>query len=329
MARATVADHSQEKPMGVRGCTSPSWGALGYRVEMSSEAGALDWESLRYFLAAARTKSLSGAARALGVEHTTVGRRLSALEKSVGAPLVERGPSGLTLTALGRRVHRVAMDMDRLVESIGALAVRRRTSVRLFAPTGFTMLLGPHLESLRRKLPDVSLEIVSGGRPSDLRNGEADIALRVGPVDDETLVVRRVGEVGSALYGAPSYLARHRKPVDVDDLSGHAVIGFHPSLAEMPAASWLAARTGEATVVMRSREAMDMLAAAQSGAGLAVLPCFLGDGDANLVRLTKAPIASRCLSLAYRSGGRLSPELRSVVAFVVEVMRRRARELRG
>lgn len=296
---------------------------------MAVEASELDWESLRYFLAAARQKSLSGAARSLGVEHTTVGRRLSALEEAIGAPLVERGPSGLVLTALGRRVHRVATEMEALVAAIGTLAVRRRTSVRLFVPTGFTMLLGSHLETLRRKLPHISLEIVSGSRPTDFRKGEADVALRVGPVNDEALVVRRVGDVGSALYAAKSYLARHRRPVDLDDLSGHAVIGFHPSLAEMPAAAWLAARTGDATVVMRSREAMDMLGAAQSGAGLAVLPCFLGDADPNLTRLTREPLASRRLSLVYRSGGRLSPELRSVVAFIAEAMKRRARELAG
>jgi len=196
-------------------------------------------------------------------------------------------------------------------------------------PSGFTRLLTPHLEELRREQPRVALEIVSGARRVDLRKGEADLALRVGPVDDDSLIARKLCEVGSALYGSRAYLARHERPVDAEDLAGHAVIGFHRSLAAMPAAVWLAARTERASVVMRSREAVDMLAAAEGGAGLAVLPCFLADAEPLLVRLTREPVARRQLWLVYRREARLSPELRSVVAFLTELIRTHARRLRG
>jgi DNA-binding transcriptional LysR family regulator len=159
----------------------------------------------------------------------------------LGAALVERGPGGLSLTRLGRRVFRSAQEMERIAASIADLAIAERTRVRLVVPTGFTALLTPHLQELSRREPNLSLEIVSSARRADLSKGEADLAIRVGPIDDEGLVARKLGDVGSALYGSRSYLSR-RPPVDPDDLSGHAVIGFHRSLAAMPAAQWLAER---------------------------------------------------------------------------------------
>lgn len=296
---------------------------------MASDADELDWECLRYFVRAAEARSLSGAARSLRVEHTTVGRRLAALEQALGAVLVIRRPAGLELTALGRRVQKLAAQMDGLSRGIAALAVTERTSVRLVVPTGFTVLLTPELETLHREQPRVALELVSGGRRVDLRKGEADLAIRIGPIDDNDLVARKLGEVGWALYGARAYLARHSEPVDVSDLAGHAVIGFHRSLAELPAAVWLAARAARATVVMRSREAMDMLSAVQGGAGLGVLPCFLGDADPALVRLTTSPMGYRRVSLVYRREARRSSEVRGVASFIVRVLRDQVARLRG
>jgi len=295
---------------------------------MTRKSAALDWEALRYFASAAQSKSLSGAARALGVEHTTVGRRLASLEQALGAALVERGPTGLSLTRLGRRVLRSAREMERIAVSIAELAVAQRTNVRLVVPTGFTALLTPHLQELNRTEPNLSLEIVSSARRVDLLKGEADLAIRVGPIGDEGLVARKLADVGSALYGSRAYLSR-RPEVDPDDLSGHSVIGFHRSLADMPAAHWLAERCAGAKIVLRSREAVDLLTAVKSGGGLAVLPCFLGDGEPTLVRLTPVPIATRRLSLVYRRDGRLSRELRAVASLIVESLREHTKRLSG
>ena len=296
---------------------------------MASPVQPLSWESLRYFLHAARSKSLAGAARSLRVEHTTVGRQLSSLERAVGASLVECSPAGLALTGLGQRVFQLALEMDRAARAIAEVADAERANVRLVVPTGFTALLTPHLESLRREQPGILLEIVSGARRVDLRKREADLAIRVGPVDDQELIARKLGDVGSALYASRDYLARQPRAIDPDDLGGQAVVGFHRSLAEMPAAQWLAARSKSANIVMRGREATDMLAAVQSGAGLGVLPCFLADADRSLVRLTKTPVATRKVSLVYRREFQLSAELRSVISLIVTIMRKQASQLTG
>lgn len=296
---------------------------------MASPEPALSWEAVRYFLHAAQAKSLSGAARSLRVEHTTVGRQLSSLERVLGASLVERGPAGLDLTSLGQRVLELALEMERAARAIAEVAGVERANVRLVVPTGFSALLTPHLESLRREQPGLLLEIVSGARRVDLRKREADLAIRVGPVEDEELIARKLGDVALALYGSRAYLARQTQPIDPDDLAGQALVGFHRALAEMPGAQWLAARAAQASIVMRSREAVDMLSAVQSGAGLGVLPCFLADPERSLVRLSRTPVATSKISLVYRRQARVSPELRAVISLIVSVMRNQAPSLRG
>jgi DNA-binding transcriptional LysR family regulator len=288
----------------------------------------IDWEDLRYFLRAAETKSLSGAARRMGVKHTTLGRRLSSLERSLGATVVTRGPSGLELTPLGERLLPLAAEIDRVVASIAEIAGDDRKNVRLVVPTGFTSLLTPHLSAFRRKAPELALEIVSGARRADVRQGEADLALRVGPVEDEELVVRKAGVVGSALYASRDYLAR-AGAVDPDDLAGHDVIAFHRSLGGYPGATWLEARSRRASIAMRSREAADMVEAAKASAGVAVLPCFLADAEPSLVRLTRELVTTRAIALVYRRESRRSREVQAVARFVTDVLTRSAARLRG
>jgi DNA-binding transcriptional LysR family regulator len=132
-----------------------------------------------------------------------------------------------------------------------------------------------------------------------------------------------------ALYAAKSYV--HRRPVatDPDELSGHDVIAFDPALAGLPGARWLDARTRGAAIVLRSREMTDMLAAVTSGLGLGVLPCYLGDADPALVRLTRQPVASSKLSLVYRREARLARPIRAVADLVVAAMQQQAQRLLG
>ncbi len=99
-----------------------------------------NWDDLRYFLRAAQTKTLAGAARSMGVEHTTIGRRLSALERALGAPLVLRGPDGLTLTPLGQRIAPLVLDVERAVSAARAAVKAECARVRLSVPQALTGL---------------------------------------------------------------------------------------------------------------------------------------------------------------------------------------------
>jgi DNA-binding transcriptional LysR family regulator len=279
----------------------------------------LDWDDLRYFLRAAGETTLAGAARALGVEHSTIGRRLTSLERALGAPLVLRNPDGLRLTALGERVLPLVADVERGVLAIQDVVAHGQLRVRLAVPSGMTPFFTAALARMRAEHPHLSLEIVSGARPVDLKKGEADVALRVGTITDSELVVRKLGKAGWALFGSTHYLARRPAPIDLDDLTGHEVIAADPSMAALPSARWLEERAKGAIVVMRSREMTDMLAAARSGLGLAVLPCGLGDSEPSLRRLSPV-LGATDLSIVYRSEARHSASLRAVVDFALDVV---------
>jgi DNA-binding transcriptional LysR family regulator len=289
----------------------------------------LDWDDLRYFLEAARAQTLAGAARKLGIEHTTIGRRLAALERALGAALVLRGPDGLRLTALGERLLPMVEQIERTVHSVRDLAESGVVRVRLAVPSGFARLFAVRLGTLRAQHPDLTLEIVSGSRIVDLEQSEADLAVRGAPSLDSDLIARRLCNCGWSLYAAPSYLARRAAPTNLDDLSGHDLIGYHASLSQMPPARWLEERTAPAVVVLRSREMTDMVAAASSGLGLAVLPCVLADVEPGLVRLTSEVLATRTLSLVYRREMRLSAPVSAVIDFVLDVMRANAASIEG
>jgi DNA-binding transcriptional LysR family regulator len=292
-------------------------------------ADDFDWDDLRYFLRAVQSKTLAGAAREMGVDHTTVGRRLLALERALGAPLFIRKPDGLQPTPLGARMAPLVEQVASAVHGVQHLATQQKARVRLAVPTGFTALFTAALARLRDAHPDITLEMLSGSRLVDLGKGEAELAIRSGPIDDEELVARRVGVAGWSLYASPAYLARRPGPVEVDDLSGHHLIGYDASLAALPATQWIERHAPPATIVLRSREMTDMLAATVSGAGIAALSCLVGDAEPALVRLTPRVIASRGLSLVYRREMRLAGPVRAVIRFVVEVMRENADRVAG
>jgi DNA-binding transcriptional LysR family regulator len=283
-----------------------------------------DWDDLRTFLGAVRARSLAGAARALGVEHTTVGRRLSALETALGAGLVARGPAGLLLTPLGQKVVPLVEAVERAVGAVRELVASEKTRVRVAVPTGFATLLAPGLAELRARRPEIIVELLSGASPVDLKKGEADLAIRIGPVTDRELIARRLPDNGWSLYASEAYLARRPAPPDLQVLDGHDVIGYGANLVGVPAAQWLEAHTAGATIIVRASVMTEMLGAALSGAGIAALPCRMGDGEATLRRLTSAVIATRPMSLVYRREARLSAAAREVSRFVIDLMRETA-----
>ena len=184
-----------------------------------------DWDDLRYFLRAARTRSLAGAARALRVEHSTVGRRITALEGRLGAALVSRGAGGLRLTSLGEKVLPVVEAVERAVQSVGALVATERARVKLAVPSGFARVFSTALANLHRLHPDISLELVSGASPVDLAAGEADLAIRARAIVSGDLVTRKLCVTGWSLYASDAYLARHPGPFDPETLAEVAKIG--------------------------------------------------------------------------------------------------------
>ncbi|HEU4412980.1 MAG TPA: LysR family transcriptional regulator [Polyangiaceae bacterium] len=293
-----------------------------------SKPADFDWNDLRFALAAARAKTLAGASRALSVEHSTVGRRLAALEDALGTPLFVRSPAGLALTPAGEKALPLLEEMERAALALRDLASDGRARVRVAVPSVFGRLLAPHLTAFRASRPLLSVEILSGGRPVDLKRGEADVALRSGPIDDD-LVAKRLCDITWSLYASASYLARRGAPADPRDLSGHDVIGAAADLKGVAAAEWLERHTKGANMVMHCREVSDLLAACVAGVGIALLPCLLADAEPALDRLTPEPLCSNQFWMVYRKESLRAEPVRAVVEFLSEMLRVHDKKPRG
>lgn len=294
-----------------------------------SEADDFNWDDLKYFLRAAESGTLAGAARAIGVEHTTIGRRVAALERTLGVSLMARAPDGLKLTPVGEKLVPLVQQVERSVRAVRHQVTHQKTRVRLAMPTGFAKLFTAELAHLRSELPELSLEMSSETRVVDLIKGEADLAIRVGPVQDEELVARRVCDAGWSLYASRAYLGGHPSPLDLDHLEGHDLIGYDPGMAGALASTWIEERARGASVALRIRSMTDMLAAALSGAGLALLPCVLADEEPELQRVTSDVLVTSEVSLVYRREVRMVEPVRSVIQFVKGVLHANEARLMG
>jgi DNA-binding transcriptional LysR family regulator len=281
-----------------------------------------DWNDLRYLLAIARAGTLAAAARELDIEHTTVGRRLAALESALGARLFTRGPDGFTPT-------RACLDILPLVEEIAARieSIGRRVSgedsrvegtVRVTVSELLSGYFVKKLTALRERHPQLVVEILAGNRAFDLLRGEADVAIRVREVTEANLVVRKIAVSGWSLYATPSYLDRKGHPASPEDLAGHEVIGFDESLRASPGALWLDAHAKGATFVMRSNSIVGAYNAAILGLGMTALPCFLCDPEPALRRLTSRVLGKRDVFLVVHPDLARVARVRAVMDFVVE-----------
>lgn len=238
------------------------------------------------FRAVADAGSLSGAAAALDVNHSTVFRRLNALERTLGVRLFERERRGYMLTAAGEELAAAAGEIagriDGVERRIQGRDVRLRGPLRVVTrDTLLQRLLTPHLAGFRESYPLVELELVISNQPPGL-DREAQVAISPTNDPDERLVGRRAVGIAFAVYGAHNYLALN---AELDDLSTHDWIEPSGALVLTPAHHWMAAQLPDARVVFRVNTFMGVLDACRAGMGLALLPCFLADGDDRLARV--------------------------------------------
>ncbi len=189
-----------------------------------------DWSDLDVFHAVAEAGSFAAAARRLKISHPTVGRRLDALERRLGAPLVHRGASGVELTDLGAAIHDNVRRMSLEAEAIGRLAAGGEQGlagvVTVSALDGLGVVMLPRfLSELRATHPEIVINLEISARQANLAQREADIALRLGrPGDQASLIARCVARIGMGFYAAPSYLDVRGRPQRVSDLSAHDAV---------------------------------------------------------------------------------------------------------
>jgi DNA-binding transcriptional LysR family regulator len=290
------------------------------------------WDDVRFFLAVARTGSLSGAARALGVGHVTVGRRISLLERRLGVSLLNRTPDGFAATAAGEAILRqciamenAALDLERIAAGRDSLAAG---SIRLTATEALAhRVIAPAIAELRKSHPDLQVDLAVGVRSLDIARREADLAVRVGRPSGPGLVSRKLGEVGYSLYASRSYFAKHRIPQRGKGLAECDLITFTGA----PAATspfFMNESLEGARIALRCNNPLIQLQAAANGIGIAELACFLADDCADLVRIwPDEPPALRSVWLVMHEDLRRSARIRVASSAIVDAFRRHRRIL--
>ncbi|HEX5779260.1 MAG TPA: LysR family transcriptional regulator [Xanthobacteraceae bacterium] len=282
-----------------------------------------DWNDLRYFLAVARHGSTIAAAKALKTSQSTVQRRLAELERKIGRPLVQRHANGYRLTEFGEQLlphaERVEAAVETLDQQRATLERGEIGVIRLTCPEPIMARLrrSPFLDRFHERHPGLRVEFVMSDKYLDLARGDADVALRSGDTDDDVLVGRKVADSFWAVYGTPAYLAEHGKPLSVDDLKSHAMIGLDESMAGHRAATWLREAAPGAELVARCNSVLGLVSAAKSGIGLAPLPTALGDAEPELTQvLGPIPALTRSWRLLTHPDVRKTPRVSAFFDFV-------------
>jgi DNA-binding transcriptional LysR family regulator len=278
---------------------------------------ALSWDDVRYFLELARQGKLTTAARVLGVEHSTVARRVTALETQLGLRLFDRLPKSWILTTEGEGL----LDYARGIED-GALAFSRagagygtlRGTVRISAPPVFAShVIVPHLARLRQRWPDITIELIGEAREANLYRREADLAIRLSRPEEPGLAAKPLGEIGYGLYGAP--VSAGRPPEHWE------FVGYDELLRETPQQQWLEQLAAGRPFTLRSNDLGALHQACRAGLGLAALPHFLARDDAALVELAQHPCpVGRPVWLVIHPDVRRSPRVRAVADLVAEIV---------
>lgn len=296
-------------------------------------ARAPDWDDYRHVLAVARHGSLSAAAAALGVSHSTVLRRVAALEEALETRLFDRLPGGYSLTQAGEAVRQAAERMEEArVEADRAVTgrdLRLEGTVRLtLTDTLDAFLVPPVLAAFREAYPGIAVEAMVSGAAVNLNRRDADVALRPTANPPDSAVGRRIARMNFAIYGSETYLARHgadwRQPghfwIEPDDNA--------PWLVALR--QWMRDHLRGHEVVYRTNALLANLHGARAGLGLALLPCYAADIQPELRRLGE-PLAelSPDLWLLTHADLKRSARIRVFMEFVAERLRRKAAALEG
>lgn len=249
-----------------------------------------DWDDLRVFLAVARSRKIAPAARQLGIDATTVVRRLGRLEAALGSELFEIGSGDRTLTTRGQDLlhHAEAIESAALsaIEPVGGLNQKLAGQVRLSVAEGFgTWVLAPGMGDFNRRHPGIRLDLITASGFLNPSKREADMAVMLTRPKRGRLAVRRLGDYRLHLYASPRYLERTGRPDAPADLRDLTLIGYVPEFIFSPELNYLDEIEDGLEANLRSTSIIVQQKMIAEGAGIGVLPDFIARRDPGLVPL--------------------------------------------
>jgi molybdate transport repressor ModE-like protein len=287
----------------------------------------MNWDDLRIFLAIARTGTISGAARSMDVQHSTVSRRLQQLEKKLAARLVDKKRSGYTLTDAGEQLRQAAIRMEREVLAVdGALTGNENQiagKIVVAAPPNMaTSFLMPIFARFSQRYPKIEIEISISNIVVSLVEREADVAIRLTNEPTDTLIGKKLATIASTVYGSRRYLSLLREQKKTPDWIGVNCCQYHRH--------WTRELAGATTNNLIVDDALLTRDAIKQDLGLAILPCYLGDADTELERYTQPqPEMDLELWFLYHVDLRNSERIRLLRTFIFEEFEKLQEFLQG
>jgi DNA-binding transcriptional LysR family regulator len=291
---------------------------------VQKQTSSAAWDDLRIALFLARSRSVRSAARALDVSHSTVLRRVGALESAMGVRLFDRSADGYELTPAGQDVFDTARELE---DVVGALErrvegrdARLAGRVRITLPDPLLAPLLPVFAEVGREFPDIEMTLASGTGYLDLAHREADLALRIADNPPPELVGRRLVDVATGVYGSKKYL-RGRRAKELESLDWISTDTDPP----MAFARWIAERVPSARVPLRVTDAWALRDVVNAGLGVTILPCVTGDSERTWQRVCLVPEIRTPLWLLTHRDLRTTARVRVLRdAFANAIVRRRA-----
>lgn len=289
----------------------------------------MNWEKLRILSVALDSRSLSEAARRLGVSQPTVSRQIRALEADFGETLIVATAQGVFPTAAGARLAPMLDEMKRAAEAVvgRSVAPGETHAIRVSCGPWLAAFLARNIDALAGDPADMRWEIVSSIAFADLPRREADIAIRNQRPEAGRLLIRRLPDYACAVYGANKLVKGKEEAHDDRRYSAFEWAALIPELEHFPTARWLCERL-QASPIVRFSSSVNLLDAVKGASVLAVLPCFAGDAESELVRLSEPFIpdyGGHWLVLA--DDARRRPYVRCAADRIVDFMKKRKKAL--
>jgi DNA-binding transcriptional LysR family regulator len=281
----------------------------------------LNWDGLRYFIAAAEGGSLTAAAKTVGSNQPTVGRYIDALEAELGSKLFQRSVKGLALTEEGTDLLEHCREIQSLIVRIERTVCGEEAisgTVRLALPEGLCLeVLVPRLPQFYHDYPDIKLILNVSSNTANLTRGEADIAVRLFRPAETNLVARKLGEMSMGLYASRSYIDTFGHPAQVDELAQHRLITYGDQLATLSENRWLLEHASPASQVLCSDSTAARLKATLAGVGISVQPHLFSRSNPELVPLLESvTLTGHEMWLVYHNDLRQVARVRAVVDFI-------------
>ena len=294
----------------------------------------LGWDDFRLIKAVADARGLPAAAAQIGVNHSTVFRRLKQIEEALGTTLFERHRTGYALTPTGEEMVALASRLDAEITAVGRKLAGREPApageLRVTTPDSLLIhLLMPMFAAFRERYPDVRLDVVLSNQALNLSKRDADVAIRATDNPPENLVGRRVANIAWALYGRAADFPRPGE-VDEEALKERNWVSLGESMGALKAVRFVQENIPPERVAYKINSVLGIAEAVEAGIGIGHMPCLIGDARPSLVRLAPPdPDYAADLWLLTHPDLRQSPRVRVFLDYLAAEIARHRKFIEG